>query len=196
MDEHDRPLVGHRRVVGQRRELRRHLGPDRHVDPGRADPVGEPTRPSRRVRPGAVGDAVAEHEDVHRVRGTDRRHKTAPDSAVGDGRPPFSRRAAVVDLEPVDRRPQPADPAGRRLGVRGDLLDAAALRASSETWVGAAVTPDVIRREKYHAYLTEDVPVEVVSDRINVSRNVLDQHYDCRFEEVKLEQRRGYLEDV
>jgi hypothetical protein len=29
-----------------------------------------------------------------------------------------------------------------------------------------------------------------------VSRDVLDQHYDRRSEEVKLEQRREYLEDI
>lgn len=45
-------------------------------------------------------------------------------------------------------------------------------------------------------YLTKDVPAEVVSDRMNVSRVVLDQHYDKRTEEVKLEQRRGYLSKI
>jgi hypothetical protein len=44
--------------------------------------------------------------------------------------------------------------------------------------------------------LTEDVPVDVVSDRMNVSREVLEAHYDHRDEEVKVEQRRGYLEGV
>jgi hypothetical protein len=35
-----------------------------------------------------------------------------------------------------------------------------------------------------------------VSDRINVSRKVLDKHYDKRSEEVKLEQRRSFLGNV
>jgi hypothetical protein len=31
---------------------------------------------------------------------------------------------------------------------------------------------------------------------MNVSRDVLDKHYDRRSEEVKLEQRRGYLDNI
>jgi len=59
-----------------------------------------------------------------------------------------------------------------------------------------AVGPHAIRRGSITHFLTEDVPVEVVSDRMNVSRKVLDKHYDKRSEEVKLEQRRGYLDEV
>jgi integrase len=59
-----------------------------------------------------------------------------------------------------------------------------------------AVSPHAIRRGSITHYLTKDVPVEVVSDRMNVSRDVLDEHYDRRSEEVKLEQRRGYLDKV
>jgi integrase len=59
-----------------------------------------------------------------------------------------------------------------------------------------AVSPHAVRRGSITHYLTEDVPTEVVSDRMNVSRDVLDQHYDRRSEEVKLEQRRGYLDEI
>jgi site-specific recombinase XerD len=59
-----------------------------------------------------------------------------------------------------------------------------------------AVSPHAIRRGSITHYLSEDVPVEIVSDRMNVSRKVLDQHYDKRSEEVKLEQRRGYLDEI
>lgn len=31
---------------------------------------------------------------------------------------------------------------------------------------------------------------------MNVSRKVLNQHYDKRSEEVKMEQRRGYIDDI
>jgi len=57
-------------------------------------------------------------------------------------------------------------------------------------------SPHAWRRGAITHHLTEDVPVDVVSDRMNVSREVLEDHYDRRSEEVKVEQRRGYLEDV
>lgn len=59
-----------------------------------------------------------------------------------------------------------------------------------------AVGPHAIRRGSITHYLTQDIPIEVVSDRMNVSRKVLDTHYDKRSEEVKLEQRRGYVDDI
>lgn len=59
-----------------------------------------------------------------------------------------------------------------------------------------AVNPHAVRRGSITHYLTQDIPVEVVSDRMNVSRDVFDKHYDQRTEQVKLEQRRGYLENI
>jgi hypothetical protein len=44
--------------------------------------------------------------------------------------------------------------------------------------------------------LTCDVPVEIVGDRMDVSRKVLDKHYDRRSEQVKVEQRRRYLDNI
>ena len=58
------------------------------------------------------------------------------------------------------------------------------------------VSPHDIRRGSITHFLTSDVPEEVVSDRMNVSRDVLDKHYDKRSEEVKVEQRRQYLDNV
>lgn len=59
-----------------------------------------------------------------------------------------------------------------------------------------AVSPHPIRRGSITHFLTKDIPAEIVSDRMNVSRDVLDKHYDRRSEEVKLEQRRGYLDNI
>lgn len=57
-------------------------------------------------------------------------------------------------------------------------------------------SPHAWRRGAITHHLTEDVPVDVVSDRMNVSREVLEDHYDRRDEEVKVEQRRSYLDDL
>jgi len=59
-----------------------------------------------------------------------------------------------------------------------------------------AVSPYSIRRGSITHFLSQDVPVEIVGDRMDVSRDVLDKHYDRRSEGVKLEQRRGYLDKI
>lgn len=59
-----------------------------------------------------------------------------------------------------------------------------------------AVSPHAIRRGSSTHFLTEGVPVEIVGDRRDVSRKVPKKHYDERSEEVKLEQRRGYLDNI
>jgi len=60
----------------------------------------------------------------------------------------------------------------------------------------SSVSPHSIRRGSITHHLSEDVPETVVSDRMNVGQEVLDKHYDKRTEEVKVEQRREYLEDI
>lgn len=55
------------------------------------------------------------------------------------------------------------------------------------------VSPHAIRRGSITHYLANDAPIEVVSDRCNVSRDILDKHYDRRKETVKVEQRRKQL---
>ncbi|WP_082682147.1 tyrosine-type recombinase/integrase [Haloferax profundi] len=57
-------------------------------------------------------------------------------------------------------------------------------------------SPHAWRRGAITHHLTEDVPVEVVSDRMNVSPDVLEAHYDRRSEEVKVEQRREFLQNL
>lgn len=57
----------------------------------------------------------------------------------------------------------------------------------------SSVSPHAVRRGSITHHLTEDVPEPVVSDRMNVSQRVLEEHYDRRSEEVKMEQRRDYL---
>lgn len=58
------------------------------------------------------------------------------------------------------------------------------------------VSPHDIRRGSITHFLTEDVPEQVVSDRMNVGQDILDKHYDKRDEEVKVEQRRDYINGI
>lgn len=60
----------------------------------------------------------------------------------------------------------------------------------------SSVSPHSVRRGSITHHLTKDVPEKVVSDRMNVGQDVLDKHYDKRSEEVKVEQRREYLDQV
>lgn len=61
---------------------------------------------------------------------------------------------------------------------------------------GDAVSPHAVRRGGITHHLSEDVPVDVVSDRMNVSRKTLEKHYDEHSEEVKVEQRWEHLRNI
>ncbi|RLM50991.1 site-specific integrase [Halorubrum sp. Atlit-28R] len=58
------------------------------------------------------------------------------------------------------------------------------------------VRPHDIRRGSVTHWLREDVPVEVISERMDVSRSVIEDHYDRRDAETRARQRRGWVEDT
>ena len=60
----------------------------------------------------------------------------------------------------------------------------------------SSVTPHPIRRGYITRLLKEGVSVEVVSDRCNVSPVVIDEHYDVRTEEEKMQQREAVLREA
>lgn len=53
--------------------------------------------------------------------------------------------------------------------------------------------PHDIRRGAITHWLAQDVPTEVISGRMDVSRKVLEEHYDRRGLETLAEQRRGWV---
>jgi len=59
----------------------------------------------------------------------------------------------------------------------------------------SSVSPHAIRRGSITAHLRDDVPKPIVSDRCDVSGDVLDRHYNELTEAEKLEQRREHLND-
>ena len=60
----------------------------------------------------------------------------------------------------------------------------------------SSVSPHAIRRGSITHSLNSDMPDKVVSDRANVSPKVIEQHYDRRTEQEKMEQRRDYLDNL
>jgi hypothetical protein len=59
-----------------------------------------------------------------------------------------------------------------------------------------SVSPHGIRRGSITHFLREGLPEKVVSDRANVSEDVIDKHYDSRSEMDKMNQRRGHLNNL
>ena len=57
-------------------------------------------------------------------------------------------------------------------------------------------SPHGIRRGSITEHLRNGTPQEVVSDRSNVSKEVLDHHYDERTEREKMQIRREFIEDA
>jgi integrase len=59
-----------------------------------------------------------------------------------------------------------------------------------------SLSPHTVRRGAITHWLSRDVPARVVSDRANVSLDILDKHYDRRSGREKMEQRRRYLDNI
>jgi site-specific recombinase XerD len=72
----------------------------------------------------------------------------------------------------------------------------AAQRTNDACKCPSTVSGHPVRRGSITHFLRRDVPEKVVSDRMNVSQDVLDEHYDRRTEDEKAEQRRQFLSNV
>lgn len=60
----------------------------------------------------------------------------------------------------------------------------------------SSVSPHAIRRGSITDHLNAGVPKEVVSDRMNVSDEVLEKHYDARTAGERRDQRQDYLRNL
>ena len=56
-------------------------------------------------------------------------------------------------------------------------------------------SPHYVRSGRVTRYRLDDVPKQVVSDRMDASSDILDKHYDRRSARQQAEQRRQYLPD-
>ncbi|WP_459192051.1 tyrosine-type recombinase/integrase [Halosimplex sp. J119] len=77
-----------------------------------------------------------------------------------------------------------------------DPMDCEARPRNHSSKCPSSLNPHAIRRGSITHSLNNDMPDKVVSDRANVSSEVIEQHYDRRSEREKMEQRRGYLDDL
>lgn len=77
-----------------------------------------------------------------------------------------------------------------------DPEDCVAMEHDRASECPSSVSPHALRRGGITRALNGDVPMRAVSDRANVSEEVLDQHYDQRTEREKMEQRREYLDNM
>nr|WP_226005679.1 hypothetical protein [Natrinema salinisoli] len=60
----------------------------------------------------------------------------------------------------------------------------------------SSLSSHTIRRGSITHRLREDFPEKIVSDRCDVSSEVLERHYDRRTDREKMEQRRNFIEDL
>jgi site-specific recombinase XerD len=77
-----------------------------------------------------------------------------------------------------------------------DIDSCEAMETNKASTCPSSVSPHAIRRGSITHHLSEDVPDKIVSDRMNVSLDVLEKHYDRRSEQEKADQRRDYLDGV
>lgn len=124
-----------------------------------------------------------------------------PDVTDDYGREPLvatshGRGSKSVIRDAVYRWTRPCQIADCPHGPNPEMCEAADDQRKTYSKCPSARSPHAIRRGSITHHLSEDVPETIVSDRMNVSQDVLDKHYDRRSEEVKVEQRREYLDGV
>lgn len=77
-----------------------------------------------------------------------------------------------------------------------DINDCEALNRNRASKCPSSVSPHAIRRGSITTHLSEDIPNKVVGDRMDVSLDVIEAHYDRRSEQQKSQQRREYTDKL
>ncbi|WP_435349019.1 tyrosine-type recombinase/integrase [Haloarchaeobius sp. HRN-SO-5] len=77
-----------------------------------------------------------------------------------------------------------------------DPAECEAMKSTSASLCPSSRSPHGIRRGSITKTLRDGTPEEIVTGRMNVSSDVLDQHYDRRTEREKMELRREHLRDA
>ncbi|UPV72737.1 site-specific integrase [Halorussus limi] len=77
-----------------------------------------------------------------------------------------------------------------------DLQECEATSYNTASKCPSSVAPHALRKGAATALRKQDVPKEVASERLDMSGNVLDKHYDKRTKREKMELRREYLNGI
>lgn len=145
------------------------------------------------ARPVALSDTLteimADYIDVNRIPCKDS-HGRRPLITSDEGRLSKSQARKTIALVTQPCRTQPCPHGKSRDSCEWVVYEKANQCPSS-------YTPHDVRRGSI-TYLKDqkNLPTEVISDRADVSQKVLDESYDKRSEDDKMELRRQYLEDM
>jgi hypothetical protein len=77
-----------------------------------------------------------------------------------------------------------------------DFEDCEATSYNTASKCPSSVSPHAVRRGAITAHRNANVPKEVASDRMDVSPDVLDKHYDQATESERRERRQEFLEGI
>jgi integrase len=77
-----------------------------------------------------------------------------------------------------------------------DLQECEATSYNTASKCPTSVSPHALRKGAVTQHRKKEVPKEVASERMDMSGNVLDKHYDKRTEREKAELRKEYLDDI
>ena len=136
-----------------------------------------------------VCDALDAYLQYNREEGEDDEGRSPPFSS------PSGRPAKSTLRDSIYRITRPCEYTGECPHDR-EIDSCEALENNKASTCPSSVSPHAIRRGSITLHLSEDVPEKVVGDRMDVSLDVLEKHYDRRGEQKKAEQRRDYLDDL